>query len=318
MVVHQPVFSLLSYERLFKKPLFFKSFTGLTIKEFDDIYDKEIIKKYPKHELKRLTKRIDRKRKIGAGKHFKLDVRDRFLMLFVYYRLYITYTFTGFLFDLDQSNICRDIQKIESLIIQCVPIPQKIYNITKRLQTQEEVEQYFPGLMAFTDSTEQQQIPRPIDKNRRKMYYSIGKKKKRHTIVKNQLMVNNHRGYIIHKANHHKKGRRHDYDFYKKNHPVTPKQVVNVFDLGYFGIEKDYFAEQLSALPYKKKRNHQCLSQEEKEYINFLSKKRIVIEHTICRLKKYRIMSDIFRNKLRKYNRISNIVSGLINYRIIN
>jgi hypothetical protein len=43
-------------------------------------------------------------------------------------------------------------------------------------------------------------------------------------------MVNN-RGYILHKANHHKKGRRHDYDFYKKNHPVTPKQVVNVFDL---------------------------------------------------------------------------------------
>ncbi len=27
---------------------------------------------------------------------------------------------------------------------------------------------------------------------------------------------------------------------YKKNHPVTPKQVVNVFDLGYLGIEKDF------------------------------------------------------------------------------
>jgi hypothetical protein len=51
-------------------------------------------------------------------------------------------------------------------------------------------------------------------------------------------MVNN-RGYIIHKANH-KKGRRHDYDVYKRNRPVTPKQVVNVIDLGYLGgIEKD-------------------------------------------------------------------------------
>ncbi len=57
------------------------------------------------------------------------------------------------------------------MVRQCVPIPQKIHNITKRLQTQEQVEQYFPGLMAFTDSTEQQ-IPRPIDKDRRrKMYY---------------------------------------------------------------------------------------------------------------------------------------------------
>ena len=48
------------------------------------------------------------------------------------------------------------------------------------------------------------------------------------------------------------------------------------------------------------------------------AKKRIVIEHTICQLKKYRIKSDIFRNKLRKYNRISDIVAGLVNYKILN
>ncbi len=41
-----------------------------------------------------------------------LDLIDRFLMLLVYYRLYITYTLAGFLFNLDQSSICRDIQKI--------------------------------------------------------------------------------------------------------------------------------------------------------------------------------------------------------------
>ena len=34
-------------------------------------------------------------------------------------------------------------------------------------------------------------------------------------------------------------------------------------------------------------------------------------------MKKYRIMSDIFRNRLRKYNRVSDIVSGLVNYRIL-
>ena len=38
---------------------------------------------------------------------------------------------------------------------------------------------------------------------------------------------------------------------YKNNHPVIPKQVVNVVDLGYLGIEKD-FPEQLS--PYHIKR----------------------------------------------------------------
>jgi hypothetical protein len=197
-----------------------------------------------------------------------------------------------------------------NIVRKCLPIPQKIYNKTKRLKTLEEVEKYFPGFMAFIDCTEQQ-IPRPVDKNKRKMYYSG--KKKIHT-VKNQIMVNN-RGYILHKVAH-KKGKRHDYDVYKKNHPVIPKQVVTVVDLGYLGIEKD-FPAQLSALPYKK-RYQEDLSQEEKEYNRIHSKKRIVIEHTICRLKKYRIINDVFRNKLRKYNRISDIVSGLVNYRIMN
>ena len=168
----------------------------------------------------------------------------------------------------------------------------------------------FSWLYWFTDCTEQQ-IPKPEDKRRCKAYYSG--KKKRHTVT-NQLMVNN-KGYIVYKLGH-KKGRRHDYDVYKKNHPVTPKDVVNVYDLGYIGVEKD-FPEQLSSLPKKKKRNLDLL-QEEKDYNKNHSRKRIVIEHTICRLKKYRIISDIFRNKLRKYNRISDIVSGLVNYRIMN
>ena len=53
-----------------------------------------------------------------------------------------------------------------------------------------EVEKYFPGFFAFIDFTEQQ-IPRPVDKRKKKKaYYSV--KKKRHT-VKNQIMVINHK-----------------------------------------------------------------------------------------------------------------------------
>ena len=66
----------------------------------------------------------------------------------------------------------------------------------------------------------------------------------------------------------------------KKNHPVTPKEVINVFDLGYFGVEKD-FPVQLSSIPYRKKRNVQQLSKNQKEYNKIHSQKRIVIEYTI-------------------------------------
>jgi len=124
VVHHFLVLLLLSYDRLSRKPILFKSFTGLSVQEFDDIYNKEITKRYTKYELQRLFKRKGRKRDMGAGRPFKLDVKDRFLMLLVYYRLYITYNLYGILFDLDRGNICcREIQKIESLARQCLSIP---------------------------------------------------------------------------------------------------------------------------------------------------------------------------------------------------
>lgn len=110
----------------------------------------------------------------------------------------------------------------------------------------------------------------------------------------------------------------YDYKIYKKNHPDTPKDVESIVDLGFLGVEKDY-PEQISSLPIEKKKGNQDLTiEKEKEYNRIHSKKRIVIEHAICRLKKYRIMSEVFRNRLRKYDMVSDIVSGLINYRIMN
>jgi hypothetical protein len=70
---------------------------------------------------------------------------------------------------------------------------------------------------------------------------------------------------------------------------LQKEEVANVVDLGYFSIEKD-FPEQLSSIPKRKKRN-QKLSYDHKNYDKNHSKKRIVIEHTICRLKKYSILA---------------------------
>ena len=298
----------MSYTRLSKKPRLFRSFTGLEIFEFDTIC-REIELRYQEYEKKRLSKKR-RIRNIGAGRPFDLKVRDRFVMLLVYYKLYITYTLSGFLFNLDQSNVCRDISILEPLIERCIPLPKKLYRRTSRLRTIGEVEEYFPGFKAFVDSTEQE-IPRPKNKKKRKNYYS-GKKKK-HT-VKNQYMVNN-QGLILHKTRH-EKGKKHDYGVYKHSHPVTPSQVESVVvDLGYLGIQKD-FPTVKSVLPYRKKRKSE-LSMEERRYNKKHAKLRIVVEHTICRIKKFGIIGSKFRNRLRRYDVISNIVSGLINFRIM-
>jgi hypothetical protein len=79
-----------------------------------------------------LSKRKERERSIGAGRHFKLDAKDRFLMLLACYRLYITCALAGFLFDLDQSNICRYIQKIESLVRKVLTNSAKDAQVIKK------------------------------------------------------------------------------------------------------------------------------------------------------------------------------------------
>ena len=66
-------------------------------------------------------------------------------MLLVYYKLHITKSLTGFLFDLDQSDVYRDIQYLEPPVNGIVPIPSKLYNATRRLRTVGEIELYFPG-----------------------------------------------------------------------------------------------------------------------------------------------------------------------------
>ena len=124
-------------------------------------------------------------------------------------------------------------------------------------------------------------------------------------------------GLIIYKSKRRQIGNNHDYNIYKKNHLDVPEDVENAcLIFGFLGVKKD-FPEQKSSLPIKKEKGCE-LSSLEKDYNRDHSKRRIVIEHVICRLKKYRIMKDVFRNRLRKYNKVSDIVSGLINYRIMN
>lgn len=42
-----------------------------------------------------------------------------------------------------------------------------------------------------------------------------------------------------------------------------------------------------------------------------------MVEHTISRLKKFNIFGQEFRNRLRNYDAMTDIVSGLMNFRIL-
>ena|SRR5437764_8975970 len=89
-----------------------------------------------------------------------------------------------------------------------------------------------------------------------------------------------------------------------------------VFDLGYMGVKND-FPTVKSVLPFRKKRKKSELCDEEKRNNRKHSKLRVTAEHTVSRIKKFGIMGARFRNKLGRYDHASDIVSGLVNFRIM-
>jgi hypothetical protein len=307
---------MFNYDTLSRNHSIFKSFTGLETREFDALHRK-IDEKYDEYQKKRLH-RENRKRRIGAGHPFKLNLRERLLMLLIYNRLYTTSTLLGYLFNLGQSNVLKNIRMLEPLVAQTLPLPGKIHQRTRRLGSLDEIEELFPGLKAFLDATEQT-IPRPRDKAKRRTHYSG--KKKRHT-VKTQITVNKD-GLIVHRSPH-ARGGRHDYSLFKWRRPSLPDEVRLGVDLGYDGVQSDY--PWLNVLvPFKRrspgrgKRGVKAnpLTPEQREFNQRLASERVVVEHTISRLKKYRIMAHEFRNRLRHYDVMTDIVCGLVNLRIM-
>jgi hypothetical protein len=157
------------------------------------------------------------------------------------------------------------------------------------------------------------------NKIKRKTHYSG--KKKRHT-VKTQLIVNSN-GLIIHKTAH-AKGSTHDYSLYKRSHPHLPDKVRQGFDLGYLGGKLD-FSSLNCVLPFKKKNpgrgkrgvKAQELPADQKAFNKTLAKDRVVCEYTNSRVKKFLIWGGEFRNHPKLYDVMTDIVSGLINFRIL-
>ena len=306
---------MLNYGILSKKPVYFRNFSGVELYEFNNL-NLKIKEKYDACEKKRLS-RENRKRAVGAGHPFKLSLTDRLLMLLVYYHMYPSSTLLGYLFDLSQTSVLKSIRKLEPMVSESLPLPKKQQDKVRRLQTVEEVEAVFPGFKAFLDATEQE-IPRPRNKRKRKTHYS-GKRKK-HT-VKTQLTVNKE-GLIIHKTSH-VKGSMHDYTLYKHSHPHLPDNVRLDLDLGYLGI-RDEYPKLNCMLPFKKKNpgrgkrgvKAQELSVEQRASNMALAKERVVVEHTNSRVKKFHIFGDEFRNRLKRYDIMTDIVCGLVNFRI--
>lgn len=268
----------IKYIKVKKKPTTFNRLFGVSVSQFEAIltkvdgqWQKKVISKYKR-----------------PGRDYKLDVADMLLMLLLYYRSYISQEFIGHLFGIDDSRVCRIIQKLEPLLAKVMALPNKKY------LSKEEVESL------IIDATEQP-IERP--KKGQKPYYSG--KKKRHTLKKEIRVTRPGRIIRVSKS---RPGSIHDFQVYKTEPPI-PKDTRAFADSGYQGLDKLHTQTEL---PYKATKT-KPLDGSEKEYNQALSRIRVKVEHILGDIKTFRILGDRYRNKRKRYNIKFNIIAGIVN-----
>lgn len=271
--------SRLSYEKLSKNPSNLKRLCGLDKAQFALITSK--------------ARAVWDEKIVGckkvSGRPWALgSIENHILALLIYYRYYVPHTFLGLLFGVDDSAICRSFKRIE-------PILEKIMSFKKeRKLSQSDLETI---IIDVTEQTTQ----RPQKKQ--KTYYSG--KKKRHTL-KTEIQVRTS-GEIVRISKPHP-GSVHDFEIRKREKPI-PMTARVYADSAYQGIEEIH---SQSCIPFKRTKLKK-LNSFQRRFNRALSRKRVKVENVICRMKKYKILQDRYRNSRKKYYMKTKIIAGLVN-----
>lgn len=104
-------------------------------------------------------------------------------------------------------------------------------------------------------------------------------------------------------------GSQHDFQLLKNSHFTVSEQTCILADSGYQGLAALYSNSQT---PAKKSKLHP-LSQEQKASNRALSRKRIFVENIIRRLKIFRILSERYRNRRKRFGLRFNLIAAICN-----
>jgi hypothetical protein len=177
----------------------------------------------------------------------------------------------------------------------------------------EEFIKMYPDIVELVIDTTEQRRRRPGNKKKQKNFYSG--KKHQHGF-KTQITVDK-RGRIIHLSRTYP-ARVHDKTIILKEKTIDkiPDDIKTLLDKGYKKVEKLYPTHMIF-IPLKRNRWKRKLTRSEKIKNTKLSKKRVKVEHTISRLKKYAILSQTYRLKDLDYNRHFRNIASLCNFRLL-
>lgn len=282
-------------DRLRRSAGTFRQLTGITPSAFDRVLA-DLEPRYAAADARRKT-RPGRKRKPGAGRKHTLPLPDRLLMLLMYCRTYATHAFLGFLFGIDDSAVGRNINPLQPLLAGIFRIPERRVGIEP-----EDLREL------FFDATERP-IPRPARGQRR--FYSG--KKKRHTVKFQVVVVRRRKGtgrgakprrVRVAAVSPTFPGKMHDKMVYDRTRVIAPPGVKRTGDTGYIGTG----LETPTRRPPKG-----TLTARQKAGNRRVSRRRIVAEHGIGKMRVWRVAAERFRNPRRRHTLVMKNVAGLHN-----
>ena len=108
------------------------------------------------------------------------------------------------------------------------------------------------------------------------------------------------------------KGRRHDFRLYKESQVRVKSETVVETDTGFQGIAK---LHANSVLPKKRSKKHP-LSKEDKIRNRQISRDRVLNEHIIGRVKRFRILLERYRNRRKRFALRFSLIAGIYNFEL--
>ncbi len=292
-------------------PKVFRALTGLDAPEFDALVH-DILPRWEKAEHKRLSRR-SRTRDIGGGPNFELCATDQLLLTVVWLRRYPTQEVLGFLFGISDTTAGRYIQRILPLLEKSGRDSMRRPNPGRRQrQSLDDLFSAFPELKVVVIDSFEQRVQRHQDRDKADTYYSG--KKKAHTL-KSQVAVNLFTGEFV-DVSQSVRGPTADLTLLKDSELLArlPNDVHRMFDLGYVGVEH-LCPNAVSLLPHRKPRN-QPRPPKDAIYNTMIASCRIVVEHSIGRLRWYESLKQVDRQHRKNHTARVVSVAGLVNRQI--
>ena len=105
-------------------------------------------------------------------------------------------------------------------------------------------------------------------------------------------------------------GKKHDFQLFKESRTHVKAETVLEADTGYLGLAQIHAN---SLLPKKRSKNHPLTDQERKSNRE-ISRKRIFVEHAIRFVKRFRILSERYRNRRKRFALRFSLIAGLCNF----